>query len=648
MNDQNQSDGASGGGAVPKPDMALLLKASGDVIFTIDAVTGRYIYVSESGQSLSGFTAQEDYAVTVWDRHPESEYHLLREMMEHVDSGQTAIFRVRLKKKDGGEVPIEVYVIRDGNVYHGVARDISGRIETEEKLRAAMLRFRTLFDNVPEAVWVVDRATSRFIDVNRTTIERYGYTREEFAAMDLFQIRPPEDVDDLKRRMDDFFPSGPLHIGELRHRKKDGTIFPVDVYLQRLQLPEGMATIVVAVDLTERKRAENEQEKLRAQVYQMNKMDSIGRLTGGVAHTFNNLLSGILGFAELGCREADSDSQLLGYFQAERSAALRAMNLTRQLMVFSNRERRKSEAIDLNALLEETRELLSWTVEESIRLTTRLDPELPAMTGDPEQIQQVIMNLCINARDAISDGGSVMIETKKVDNPGLPQLAAVKRKVPFLRLSVHDSGAGIPAEIQDKIFEPFFTTKKEGEGMGLGLAVVYGIVRDHDGCIIFDSQEGVGTRFDVYFPAAGQAPKSVPKRQEPVKTGTRTILLVDDEELVRRTGKKLLEKLGYRAILASSGEEAVAIHASRAREIALTIMDIVMPGINGQEAFNRMRKADPGAKVIFCTGYGRNLIPDDLTGGDNMEYLQKPFLMSHLQRAIDRLLGGGGTASPRS
>ncbi|WP_457572256.1 hybrid sensor histidine kinase/response regulator [Desulfovulcanus sp.] len=400
-------------------------------------------------------------------------------------------------------------------------------------------------------------------------------------------------------------------------------------------------------ELAERNRTlDNALEKLRStqkQLLQAQKMESIGILAGGVAHDFNNILSGILGYASLIKGQISPDHPLSYYVNVIEQSALRATKLTRQLLIFSRQGNPKKKLCQINKVIEDTLLIARHTIDKRIEIRTNLAPNLPYANADESQIEQVILNLCINASDAIEDYGTLTITTERAV---LDQEKDGRRE--YIKISVSDTGCGIPVEIQHQIFDPFFTTKPKEKGTGLGLSTVYGIIKDHDGHIDFETEIGKGTTFHVYLPATHNTPLSLQKTkmeeesfQGGTQKGTETILLADDEEIIRDLVRTLLTEHGYEVIVAQDGAEALEIYKAKQTSIDLVMLDLAMPRMNGIETLEAIKAINPKVKVIISSGYYadtallRSLKRLDL---NTNSFLNKPYKVEDLLAAIKRNL----------
>jgi PAS domain S-box-containing protein len=418
--------------------------------------------------------------------------------------------------------------------------------------------------------------------------------------------------------------------------RKDETNFPVEYTCTPIfEEGEHVGTVIVFQDVSARK-------KLLAQFLQAQKMEAVGRLAGGIAHDFNNLLTAILGYAEIAMSSLPADSTVLRDIQDMHQAASRAAALTRQLLAFSRRQIVEPKIINLNDLICDIHTMLRRIIGEDVELTTKPAPDLSSVMVDPSQIEQVILNLAVNARDAMPKGGKLLIETANVSFDESHTQRRPEMKIgEYAMLAVSDTGIGISDEVKSHIFEPFFTTKETGKGTGLGLATVYGIVKQSGGFIYVYSEPNRGTSFKIYFPAVKEPASALPQRDESreMPFGTETVLVVEDELAVRELAARVLSQQGYTVLDAANGEEALAkAHQHADRAIHLLFTDVVLPGMNGKELADKLKELFPGIKVLFTSGYTDEAIVNHHALEPSYSLLQKPFSPASLARRVRRIL----------
>ena len=505
------------------------------------------------------------------------------------------------------------------------------RTRAAERVQGSERKYRQLFEGNPTAMFVYDAETLRFLAVNEAAVRRYGYTREEFLAMTLTDMRPEEEAVKLREILAQYR-GGPARATGLRHRRRDGTLIDVEVTYDDIDFAGRRARLAAVEDVTERRRLE---DRLRQGL----KMEAVGQLAGGIAHDFNNLLTAIVGYATLLDRALPPSHELHEEVHEIIGAARRAGNLTHQLLAFSRKQVLRPRVLDVNVVVRDMERLLHRTIGEHIALVTSLAPDLASVRADASQLEQVIMNLAVNARDAMPGGGRIIITTANVPlDAELAQANPEARADGYVLLAVSDTGTGMSAEVKAHLFEPFFTTKDVGKGTGLGLATVYGIVHQSDGLIAVDSELGRGTRFRIFLPRAeAPAAEASAATPETAASGSGTVLLVEDEAGVRHLARDVLSRYGYRVLEAANGGEALRLAAAHDGPIDLLLTDVVMPGMSGAELAEQFRTVRPAARVLYASGYADDaVIRHGVT--DGVPFLQKPFEPDDLVRRVRELI----------
>jgi signal transduction histidine kinase/CheY-like chemotaxis protein len=461
-----------------------------------------------------------------------------------------------------------------------------------------------------------------------------GFTREEVLgrASAEFGWIEPETRQQIQEEM---LKNGRISGLEVKCRAKDGRELVMLYHGELIHTGDNLCLLSIALDITDHR-------KLEAQFRQAQKMESIGRLAGGVAHDFNNMLAVIMGFAELSKASMPRDGQLRRNLDQIFKAAKNSIELTRQLLTFSRKEIISPRAVNMNELIHETEKNLLRLIGEDIRLSFNPSEEIWTTNLDPFQLDQILINLAVNARDAMPNGGELRIGTENVQMDE----AACQYKIDatpgeYVRLSFSDSGTGMDKRTMENIFEPFFTTKEPGKGTGLGLATVYGIVTQNGGFIDVQSKIGRGTTFHIYFPRLIGAADNPRESDLSALKGSGTVLLVEDEEIVRHMATKILKKIGYRVINVETPQAAIALCENRAKKIDLILTDVVMPEMNGCEMIERISAIRPGIKVLFMTGYSADLVAQRGICEENMYLIQKPFDMASLNTKIKEILAVG-------
>jgi PAS domain S-box-containing protein len=385
-----------------------------------------------------------------------------------------------------------------------------------------------------------------------------------------------------------------------------------------------------------------EQYQLEEQMRQTQKMDAIGQLAGGIAHDFNNMLGGILGYAEILTTRLNDNHTLERYARTIVETADRAAELTNKLLSFSRKGKAISTCFDLHKSIDDALELLRHSLDRTITIDRRLNAEFSTVIGDPTQLQNGFLNLGVNARDAMPEGGTLTVETEnaELDRAYCSASPFEIQPGPVIQVTLRDTGCGIPPDIQRQIFEPFFTTKETGQGTGLGLAAVYGTIKEHQGVITVYSEESVGTTFHIYLPLAQEshaAAHTALSAEAPVR-GEGCILIVDDEAVIRNMAREILTELGYEVLLAEDGQEGVDVYKEKQEKIDLVILDLVMPKMSGRDCFQALRKIDPEVKVILSSGFARDTSVSDLFEAGAVGFVKKPYRGVALSQAVSRCL----------
>ncbi len=501
------------------------------------------------------------------------------------------------------------------------ALDTTGWKATEEALRRSEEKYRQVVEHANEAIFIAQDGHVKF--PNPQMLRCIGYSEEELAREPFVRLIHPEDrgmvLEQYRRRLMGEELSAPY---TFRALSREGEILWVELTGVPIQWEGRPASLTFARDISE-------QKKLETQLIQSQKMEAVGTLAGGVAHDFNNLLTGILGFTSLILSTLPPSDPNYIRIQSIEQLGKSGADLTKQLLGFARGGRYDIRTTDLNHLVQRTIDLFGRTRKE-VQIHPELQPDLPKIEADGSQIEQVIVNLFVNAFQAMPNGGDLILGTRKVALSS--EFCQRCRIAPgdYVQLTVTDTGEGMDEETQRRVFEPFFTTKTMGRGTGLGLASVYGIVKNHGGMIEVTSKKDKGTTFSVYFPASTSEMK--PEDLEPgvALTGDETILLVDDEEVIRTVGREILSLLGYRVLTAQSGAEALEIYRDHHANIDLVILDVAMPGMMGGETFDRLREVDPSVRVLVSSGYSVNGQAEAILKRGGVAYLQKPYTVHGL------------------
>jgi PAS domain S-box-containing protein len=548
-------------------------------------------------------------------------------------------------RKDGAEVQVTVsarMISGEGKgIIQSFIRDITERKKSERALLESEQRFRTLAESLPQGVFETD-LKGKLLYGNKSAMEMFQYNREDFDnGLHIGQMIAPQDRLRAKKAFQ-LILSGATRGSEYAVLRKDGTTFPAMIYTNPKREGDRVTgSIGLVMDATETKRAEEERRKLQEQFFQAQKMESIGTLAGGVAHDFNNLLSGILGSLSIMELDVEDNEEMMVEIQEMKALVKRGAGLTRQMMGFARRGKYDAKPLDLLDVIKKTSELYNRTRKDIVIMKEFFDDHVIVL-GDRSQLEQVWMNLFVNAGQAMPQGGKLSIQVAKVESSsdegeqlGLPM-------GPFAQVRIKDNGHGMDEETLGHIFEPFFTTKEAGKGTGLGLASVYGIVKNHGGFVKANSRLGKGTTFWVYLPLTDLSPAvETVSEAEPLNGASyakRMILLVDDEEPILRTCTKALEKIGFIVRTAVNGREALELFKAHQDEIAVVILDMVMPGLTGMETFEAMKAMDPKVKVLLASGYSYQGQAEAILEDGCRGFIEKPFDIEALSAKLREII----------
>jgi len=554
--------------------------------------------------------------------------------MLHPEAG--AFYFLNLRQAVRGLVGLvllfDLYTIYQQLQIHRVQRQLA----KQEEL------FRLIGENAADMIAVVDTKGRRLY--NSPAYQRIlGYSPEELKTTSAFDQIHPDDRQRVMEAAEEAKRTGHGRRVEYRIRHKDGTwrILESTASVIRDTKGEAEKLVVVNRDITERKRAEEALRESEKQLRQAQKMEAVGRLSGGIAHDFNNLLGVIIGYSEhLETRLGQNDPHRKSIEEIKK-AGQRAASLIRQLLAFSRQQMLEPKVLDLNAIVADVAKMLRRLIGEDIELTTALDPALGRMKADQGQIMQVIMNLAVNSRDAMPEGGKLTIETSNVElDETFVHHSPYVQPGQYVLLAVSDTGMGMDAETQAHIFEPFFTTKELGKGTGLGLATVYGVVKQSGGYIWVCSEPGQGATFKVYLPRVDEPVQETRRETRPAKSsqGSETILLVEDEQSLRTLTRDVLVESGYSVLDAESGAQAVEIAQSHPGPIHLLLTDVVMPGMNGPAVVEKLAVTRPDMRVLYMSGYTDRAIDQHGMLGSGSFLVQKPYTRDNLNRKVREVL----------
>ncbi len=601
--------------------------------------------VNSEFELLSGYTRDEIEGRMTWTCfvHPDdlermTWYHEMRRKKGFpVPTDYEFRFIDRLKV--GKRVLLRIGLIPETSRSVASLMDITLMRQTEKALRNSEEKYRNILQSIVEGYYEVD-LRGNFTFINDAICRIFDYPKETLLRMNLKEFTDVENGRKGREAFRSVYESGRvIEAFEWCITRKDGTRRDVEASVSLVRdsngLPAGFRGILH--DVTERKLAEEERNQLSLQLRQAQKMEALGTLAGGIAHNFNNLLMGIQGYASLMLLEAAENRPQRKMLESIQKQVQSGARLTTQLLGYAREGKFTVQPFQLNDLMQETAGTFGAT-RKDIVVSVDPAPDLPPILGDNGQIEQILMNLLINAADAMPRGGEVVLRTRSAAPDMMRDKPYEPRADLYVLLSVQDNGLGMDRETRDRIFEPFFTTKGLVNGTGLGLASVYGIVKAHGGFIDVESEPGEGTTFSVFLPATRSSDTAPSLSSDPARGGPETILLVDDEAIILEVGGRMLRQLGYRVLAAESGAEALEVYRSHDRPIHLVVFDMIMPGMSGNELFEGLRKLDPGVRALLSSGYGLNGQAREILDSGCAGFIQKPFDLRELSRKVRELL----------
>jgi PAS domain S-box-containing protein len=612
-----------------------LFELESDVIVLGDRNSGQILAANAAATALYGYDRSELLSMNRTDLSEEPEATI-----EATRTGQTFIPLRWHRKKDGTVFPVEVclayFDLKGRPVFVSAIRDITGRLQMEEALRKSEEKFFKAFHSNPAAITIIDLTTKTYLEVNESFEEMTGYRSTETIGRTLTELAWWADPNDRDQAFTLLLRKGRLRDREFRFRKKNGELGYGILSADLIEIGGRPCAITTIADMTARLH-------LEGQLLQAQKLESVGRLAGGVAHDFNNLLTVINGYSEFVLGALGSGDPLYPQIQQIKKAGERAASLTSQLLAFSRKQVVEPRALNLNAVVNDAKQLLQRLIGEDIELNTRLDSLLEPVMADRGQIDQVIMNLVVNARDAMPTGGRLEITTKNVElDTTMAAANPEARPGKYVLLSVDDTETGIDDRTLPNIFEPFFTTKERGQGTGLGLSTAYGIVRQAGGWIDVQSEVGRGTTFQIYLPQADGVDMRRPAQEQTpeIAHGGETILVVEDAKETRNLTTTILTAYGYQVLEAANGTEALSLEENYAGEIHLLLTDVIMPGMNGKVLSEQLRLRRPSIRVLFTSGYPAEVLSRRGVLEKEIAYLPKPFTPDSLAAKVREVLIG--------
>ncbi len=663
-------------------------KSSPMVVSISTVAEGRYVDVSDSFYENTGYTKEEvightAFDINIWADLSDRE-RILKEMKE---KGRVRDMVINFRQKDGGirtklfssdiimlngvphllaingditEIKAAEETIRRQkseleNVNDELKRTIEAMekahsdllmtqkelLESNEKLRFSEEKFSKTVHLGPVIITLSKISDGTYVDVSDYFLKLTGYTREEVIGHSSIELGIWADPADRERMVEMLRNDGVVREAEFNFRSRHGNHYVMRYSAEIITIADIPHLVSIAIDITERKKAQEEKEKLEQQFLQSQKMETVGRLAGGIAHDFNNLLTAIMGNTEISLMKMEKENPLYNRLQIIKRASESAADLTRRILAFSRKQILDPSPIDLNEMIEHMDKMLVRLIGEDVYLITTSKAEKPVIKADPGQVEQIIVNLAVNARDAMPDGGAITIETvNTILDSGYCRTHAYVVPGEYVMLSISDTGTGMSREVKDHLFEPFYTTKPKGRGTGLGLSMVYGAVKQSNGTIEVYSEEGKGTSFKIYFPVyKGEVHAAAEVRTEhELPAGNETVLLVEDNILVLDFASGILEQAGFRVLESASAETALTKEKSFTGPIDILITDVVLPGMNGKALAEYLSAKRPGLKVLFTSGYTENFIAHQGVLDDGINFIGKPYSAHSLLRKVREIL----------
>ena len=632
-----------------RKEMELIVNLSPAVVFLWRAAEGWPVeFVSDNVQQF-GYSPEDFYSGKTPFAgiiHPDDLERVTNEVAQYSQKSHKSFdqeYRIITKTGEARWIDARTWVRRnsDGVItyYQGIIMDITERKRAEAALRESEEKYRTLFEDSRDAIYVTTREGT-FIDANQSALDLFGYTREEMMGLNALQIYlNPEQRSQFQQVIES---KGSVRDYEVKFRKKNGIEMDCLVTSSLRRSKDG--TILgyqgIIRDITEQKWAQLEKKKLEAQLRQAQKMEAIGTLAGGIAHDFNNILTPMIIHTEIAISGLAEESPVRENLQRVSQAAYRAKEVVRLILTFSRQTSAKPMPMKLSPVIKEVLKLLRASLPTTIEIRQDIKSTSDLTVADPTQIHQVLINLCTNAEHAMREKGGVLeVSLTDID---IGARDAVKypdmKPGPYLKLTVNDTGAGMDRSVADRIFDPFFTTKQRGEGTGMGLAVVHGIVTSCGGAITVDSEPEKGTSFHVFFPRIETEVPSEIQPAGPLPTGNERILFVDDDEVVVDAVQLLLDSLDYKVVARKDGLEALEVFRAQPDEFDLVITDQTMPHMQGKELAQELMRIRPDIPIILCTGYSDQITAEEAKAIGIREYVLKPFDMEDMARIIRKVL----------
>jgi PAS domain S-box-containing protein len=621
-----------------------------DGYFEVD-LQGNFTFFNDSVCRILGYSPSEMAGMNNREYMDEKNAKKVFETFNRVyKTGKpTRGFDWEVIKADGsnGHVDASVTAITDeaGNRigFRGIARDITERKQAERHLRENEEKYRQLVNHAPAGIYEIDFTQGKLVSVNDVMSEYTGYSKDELLNMSALDFLTQESQKQMSRRINGLMNGEKIYGSvEYKARAKDGREFWMLVDARYFYDKYGKlkSAMVVAQDITDRKRAQEEKARLEDQLQQAQKMEAIGTLAGGIAHDFNNILSVIIGYTELILMSGNVNAEVRQNLKEIFNASKHARDMVKQILAFSRQSKQERKPIQVAHIVKEAIKMLRASLPTTILIQQQIEKDAGIIEADPTQIHQVLMNLCTNAAHAMNgEDGVMQISLSNVElDPSTPAMVPDLKPGPYLKLSVSDTGHGIPPDAYEKIFDPYFTTKKKEEGTGLGLAVVQGIVKSHNGAVAVESEVGKGATFHVYLPVIMRKLTTEEEISTPLPMGHERILFVDDEHPLVEIGRQMLQRLGYTVATRTSSIEALELFKANPDRFDLVITDIVMPNMTGEKLAEKMMEIRSNIPVILCTGYSEKITRKRASEMGIQSFLMKPLVMRDLANTVRQAL----------